>query len=201
MWENLIGRSLPFWRGAYGRLQETFPDALGGVPLEEWYRAVNSVRPSFIRVEADEVTYNLHVIIRFELELALLEGELDADGLPAAWNELYRELLGVTPPDDLVGCLQDVHWSHGLIGYFPTYTLGNIMSVQLFDAMRRAMPDLDGQIEAGEFSRILGWLRENVHRHGSRYQPQELLEQATGSRLDAGPYLRYLKDKFGPLYG
>jgi carboxypeptidase Taq len=199
MWENLVGRSLPFWRGAYPRLQATFPEALGKVGLDEFYRAVNCVKPSFIRVEADEVTYNLHVIARFELELAMLEGSLPAAELPEAWNASYRDLLGITPPDDLLGCLQDVHWSLGLIGYFPTYTLGNLMSVQLFEAARKAIPDLERRMEAGDHGALLGWLRENVHLQGSLHQPDELLRRATGSALDAAPYLRYLSSKFSGL--
>ena len=198
LWENLVGRSLPFWRGAYPRLQKLFP-ALGGVALEEFYRAVNCVKPSLIRVEADEVTYNLHVIARFELELAMLEGELSTADLPEAWNAKYDELLGIEPSDDLLGCLQDVHWSVGLIGYFPTYTLGNVMSVQIFEAARRSIPDLDERIEAGDHAPLLAWLRENIHRQGSKYQPDELLERVTGSRLDAAPYLRYLSNKFENL--
>ncbi|MEX2543382.1 MAG: carboxypeptidase M32 [Trueperaceae bacterium] len=196
MWENLVGRSLPFWRGAYPRLQAHFPQALAGVDVESFYRAVNYVQPSFVRVEADEVTYNLHVIARFELELAMLDGDLPAEELPEAWNAKYRELLGITPPDALLGCLQDVHWSIGLIGYFPTYTLGNLMSVQLFEAARAAIPDLDALIEAGEHRPLLDWLGEQIHRQGSRYRPDELLERATGSVLDAAPYLRYLNSKF-----
>lgn len=198
LWENLVGRSLPYWKGAYPRLQKLFP-VLSGVTLEEFYRAVNCVKPSFIRVEADEVTYNLHVIARFELELAMLEGALEPAGLPEAWNAKYRDLLGIEPPDDLLGCLQDVHWSAGLIGYFPTYTLGNVMSVQIFAAASKAIPDLDGRIEAGDHGPLLAWLRENIHRQGSRYQPDELLERVTGSRLDARPYLRYLTRKFEGL--
>ena len=198
LWENLVGRSLPFWRGAYPRLQALFP-ALDGVSLEDFYRAVNTVKPSFIRVEADEVTYNLHVIARFELELAMLEGSLSTSDLPEAWNAKYRELLDIEPPDDLLGCLQDVHWSVGLIGYFPTYTLGNVMSVQIFEAAKRSIPDLHELIEAGDHRPLLDWLRTNIHRQGSRYEPDELLERVTGSRLDATPYLRYLRSKFENL--
>ncbi|MEX2534060.1 MAG: carboxypeptidase M32 [Trueperaceae bacterium] len=198
MWENLVGRSLPFWRGEYPRLQKYFP-ALDGIDLEKFHRAVNCVKPSFIRVEADEVTYNLHVIARFELEVAMLDGSLVAADLPEAWNSSYRDLLDIEPPDYLLGCLQDVHWSVGLIGYFPTYTLGNLMSVQLFDAARGAMPDLDLRIEAGDHGALLDWLRRNIHRQGSRFGPDELLERVTGSPLDAAPYLRYLTNKFEGL--
>lgn len=201
LWENLVGRSLAFWEGAYPGLQAAFPAQLAGVPLERFHAAVNRVEPSLVRTEADEVSYNVHVLVRFELELALLEGDLDTRDLPGAWNERYREYLGVTPPSDLLGCLQDIHWSVGLIGYFPTYALGNLMSVQLYEAAQAALGDLDAQLRVGELAPLLGWLREHVHRHGSRYQPQELLERATGARLDAEPYLAYLRRKFGALYG
>lgn len=201
LWENLVGRSLPFWRWAYPRLQETFPAQLGGVPLETFYAAVNRVSPSLIRVEADEVTYNLHVMVRFELELALLEGSLEVSDLPEAWNAKYDEYLGVVPPNDAQGCLQDIHWSLGMFGYFPTYTLGNLMSVQLFEAAKGALPDLEGDIGRGNFGGLLGWLRANVHEHGARYEPAELLRRATGGDLSAGPYVRYLNRKFRALYG
>ncbi len=201
LWENLVGRSYGFWTHAYPRLQELFPEALGGIPLDDFYAAVNRVEPSLIRVEADEVTYNLHVMVRFELELALLEGSLNVEDLPEAWNAKYQEYLGVTPPNDAQGCLQDIHWSIGLIGYFPTYTLGNVMSVQLFEAAKRAHPEIDGETARGEFGTLLGWLRENVHGQGSKFEPAELLKRATGSELDAGPYIRYLNSKFGALYG
>ncbi|MEJ2666865.1 MAG: carboxypeptidase M32 [Deinococcales bacterium] len=201
LWENLVGRSRAFWEGAFPRLQRTFPEQLGTVALDPFYAAINRVRPSFIRVEADEVTYNLHIILRFELELALLDGSLSVADLPEAWNHAMQEMLGITPPDDAAGVLQDVHWSIGLIGYFPTYSLGNLISVQLFDAAVAAHPHIPADIRAGRFGTLLRWLRENVHRHGARYLPEELLERATGSGLDAGPYLRYLKAKYGELYG
>ncbi|CAA9584130.1 MAG: Thermostable carboxypeptidase 1 [uncultured Truepera sp.] len=201
MWENLVGRSYGFWRWAYPQVQETFPAQLGNVPLDDFYAAINKVAPSFIRVEADEVTYNLHVMVRFELELALLEGSLKISELPEAWNAKYGEYLGITPPNDAEGCLQDIHWSLGMMGYFPTYTLGNIMSVQLFEAAASAVPTLGADIEGGRFDGLLGWLRENVHQHGSRFEPAELLRRATGSDLDAGPYVAYLNRKFRALYG
>lgn len=200
LWENLVGRGRAFWEGAYPRLQQHFPSQLGDVPLDDFHAAINRVEPSFIRVEADEVTYNLHILARFELELAMIEGDLDAKDVPLAWNERYREDLGITPPDDALGCLQDVHWSAGMIGYFPTYTLGNLMSVQLFDAAVAATPALEDDIRAGRFERLSAWLREHVHRHGARYQPSELMRRATGKELDAGPYVAYLRRKFGGLY-
>ncbi len=201
MWENLVGRSHAFWEGAFPRLQRTFPGQLRGVALDDFYAAINRVEPSFIRVEADEVTYNLHVMLRFELELGLIGGDLAVRDLPAAWNDAMTDMLGLTPPNDALGVLQDVHWSIGLFGYFPTYALGNLMSVQLFEAATAAHPELPREIRAGRFATLLGWLRENVHRHGSRYLPDELLRRATGSELDAAPYLGYLRRKYGALYG
>jgi carboxypeptidase Taq len=200
LWENLVGRSKPFWQWAYPRLQATFPKQLKKVARETFYSAINKVEPSFIRVEADEVTYNLHVMVRFELELALLEDSLKVKDLPEAWNAKYQEYLGIMPPDDAQGCLQDVHWSFGLIGYFPTYTLGNIMSVQLFEAAKKAHPSIEQDMTEGKFDKLFSWLRENIHTHGSRYLPQDLLRRATGSTLDSAPYIAYLNNKFRSLY-
>ncbi len=200
LWENLVGRSRPFWSHYYPRLQEVFPEALGGLDPEAFYRAINVLEPSKIRVEADEVTYNLHILLRFELEVALIEGELSVADLPSAWNARMEEYLGVVPENDAEGVLQDIHWADGLFGYFPTYTIGNVLSVQFFDEALKTHPGLPDQIATGEFSTLLGWLRENVHQHGSRYYPEELIRRATGHPLDTGPYLRYLKNKFGELY-
>ena len=200
LWENLVGRSRPFWSHFYPGLQEAFPEALGGIELEEFYRAINAVSPSEIRVEADEVTYNLHILLRFELEVALIEGSLSVSDLPSAWNAKMEEYLGITPENEATGALQDVHWSAGLFGYFPTYTIGNVLSVALFDEAIGAYPAIPEQIAEGEFSTLLGWLRENIHRHGSRYYPDELIERVTGRPLDAASYLKYLKNKFGLLY-
>ena len=200
LWENLVGRSRPFWSHFYPGLQKAFPEALGGIELEGFYRAINAVSPSEIRVEADEVTYNLHILLRFELEVALIEGSLSVSDLPSAWNAKMEEYLGITPENEATGALQDVHWSAGLFGYFPTYTIGNVLSVALFDEAIGAYPAIPEQIAEGEFSTLLGWLRENIHRHGSRYYPDELIERVTGRPLDAAPYLKYLKNKFGQLY-
>ncbi len=200
LWENLVGRSRPFWSHYYPKLQEVFPEALKGVDSEVFYRAINVLEPSEIRVEADEVTYNLHILLRFELEVALIEGTLSVTDLPAAWNAGMEEYLGVTPKNDASGVLQDIHWADGLFGYFPTYTIGNVLSVQLFDEAVRAHAGIPEQIREGEFSVLLGWLRENVHRHGSRYYPDELIERATGRPLETAPYLSYLNNKFGELY-
>jgi carboxypeptidase Taq len=201
MWENLVGRSRAFWRCFFGRVAGAFPQQLAGVDAERFYRAVNKVQPSLIRVEADQATYDLHVILRFELEQEILHERLALSDLPEAWNARMKEYLGVDVPDDALGVMQDAHWSEGEFGYFPTYSLGNIVSVQMWDAIRSALPDLDGQIERGELAQLAGWLREHVHVHGSKFMPGETLERAIGSRAEVGPYLRYLEDKFGEIYG
>ena len=201
MWENLVGRSRGFWSHYYPRLQGAFPEPLRGVDVEAFYRAINAVSPSEIRVEADEVTYNLHILLRFELEVALIEGSLAVADLPEAWNAKMEEYLGITPSSDATGVLQDVHWSAGLFGYFPTYTVGNVLSVQFFEEAVKASPQIPEGIRNGEFSALLQWLRQNIHRHGSFYLPDELVERVTGHPLDTAPYLRYLRTKFGELYG
>ena len=200
LWENLVGRSRAFWSHYWPKLQQTFPEALGRADSETFYGAINALEPSEIRVEADEVTYNLHILLRFELEIALFEGNLPVTELPYAWNAKMEEYLGLQPENDSSGVLQDIHWEDGLFGYFPTYAIGNVLSVQLFDEAVRANPEVPEEIAHGEFASLLGWLRENIHRHGSRYYPDELVEKATGRPLDTGPYLSYLKDKFGQLY-
>jgi carboxypeptidase Taq len=201
LWENLVGRSRPFWRYAFPLLRELFPGQLGTADVEAFYRAVNRVEPSLIRVEADEVTYNLHIILRFELERALLAGEIKARDLPEIWTAKMAEYLGVTPSTDADGVMQDIHWPSGLIGYFPSYTIGNVASVQLFEAARRAHPDLSDQIQRGQFGSLLAWLRKHVHAHGRKFFPKDLLVRATGAPLTPEPYLRYLREKFGELYG
>lgn len=201
LWENLVGRSRPFWSHYYPKLQETFRENLGGVDFETFYRAANASEPSEIRVEADELTYNLHIMIRFELEVSLLEGRLPVPDLPEAWNAKMEEYLGITPGNDARGVLQDVHWSEGLIGYFPTYTIGNVLSVQIFDEAMRQHPEIVSGMERGEFATLREWLRENIHQHGKRYEPDQLIERATGRAMETAPYLRYLNDKFGELYG
>jgi carboxypeptidase Taq len=200
LWENLVGRSQPFWSHYYPKLQEVFPEALDAVDTGTFYRAINVLRPSEIRVEADEVTYNLHILLRFELEVALIEGDLTVADLPSIWNAKMEEYLGIAPKNDAEGVLQDIHWADGLFGYFPTYTIGNILSVQFFDEAVKAHPEIPEQIEQGKFATLLGWLRENVHHHGSRYYPYELIQRATGRPLDTRPYLQYLNRKFGELY-
>lgn len=201
MWENIVGRSRHFWRHYLPRLQQVFPDQLRGIDVETFYRAVNEVRPDLIRVEADEVTYNLHIMLRFDLELALLEGTLRAADLPEAWNAKMAEYLGIRPSDDRDGVMQDIHWSGGAIGYFPTYTLGNVISVQLFEAAVRAAPAIPDDISRGQFGSLLGWLREHVHRHGRKFFAKDLIQRATGAELSTEPYLSYLQKKFGEIYG
>jgi carboxypeptidase Taq len=201
LWENLVGRSRDFWSFYYPRLQETFSEALGEIDLETFYRAVNEAKPSEIRVEADELTYNLHILLRFELEVALVEDGLSIPELPAVWDAKMEEYLGVTPENHAQGVLQDVHWAAGLVGYFPTYTIGNVLSAQFFEQATQAHPEIPGMMGRGEFGTLLGWLRENVYRHGRRYDPDELVERTTGHPPDTTPYLRYLKSKFGELYG
>ena len=200
MWENLVGRSLPFWKHYYPELQKIFPGQLGNISLESFYKGVNIVEPSFIRVEADEATYNLHIMLRLELEIAMMEGSLVVADLPQAWNSKMKEYLGITPANDAEGVLQDVHWSTGSIGYFPTYALGNLVAAQLWDVLRKDLPDLDAQIEKGRFEGLLDWLRKNVHQFGAKYEPQELVQKVTGSKINPEPYLRYLQEKFGEIY-
>jgi carboxypeptidase Taq len=197
LWESNVGRSLPFWRHFFPLLKSAFGDQLGDVDAEVIYRAVNKVQPSLIRVDADEVTYNLHVILRFELEQKIFKQEIEVRDLPEAWNARMHDYLGVEVPDDAHGVLQDVHWAEGVFGYFPTYSLGNIVSGQIWEAVRRALPDLDDQIERGEFGPLREWLRENLHRHGRKFTPAETLERAVGSPIDVHPYLAYLHRKFG----
>jgi carboxypeptidase Taq len=201
LWENLVGRSLPFWRHFFPSLQRTFPKALGGVEVEAFHRAVNRVAPTLIRVEADEVTYNLHILMRFEMELALLEGSLSVDDVPEAWRAKVREYLGVEPGSDAEGPLQDVHWSGVSFGGFPSYTLGNLIGVQLLNRAREALPELDRQVEGGDFSGLLEWLRENVYRHGRKFTPGQLLRRVTDGELDARPWISYATDKFSAIYG
>ncbi len=200
LWENQVGRSKAFWAHWLPRAERCFPQ-LGGVDLDRFLQGINVVRPSLIRVEADEATYSLHVILRFELELALVEGTLAVADVPAAWNERMRALLGVDVPDDAHGCLQDIHWAFGELGYFPTYALGNIVSGQLWVAARAALPDLDASLAAGEGAPLREWMREHVHRQGRRLDPPELLRRATGQELDPEPQLDYLREKYTALYG
>lgn len=201
LWENLIGRSRPFWQHYFPLAQKAFPEALGKVDLETFYRSANAVAPSLIRVEADEVTYNLHIMLRFELEQDLISGKITVEDLPREWNDRMEDWLGVRPSSDSEGVLQDIHWSLGAIGYFPTYAIGNLMSTQLFAAAKRSIPDLDLKTVKGDFSDLLLWLRTHVHQHGRRKSSGQILQDATGSPLSADSWMEYVNSKFGDLYG
>ncbi len=201
MWENIIGRSLPFWKHFFPGLKSRFPEALGDVDLVSFYRAINAVQPSLIRVEADEVTYNLHILLRFNLEKRLISGDLKVKDMPEAWNEECRSLLGIVPPNDADGVLQDIHWSMGSIGYFPTYSLGNLYSAQFFKALEQDLPDIDGSIEIGDFQEILKWLRQKIHSPGRVYPAGELCERVTGESLNPDYFMDYLENKYSDIYG
>ena len=195
LWENLVGRGRPFWSRWYPRLKETFPDALAGVDLDGFVRSVNRVRPSFVRVDADEVTYNLHIVLRFELEREVLADRLPLRDLAEAFEARVHEYLGLEVPDVRLGVLQDMHWADASFGYFPTYSLGNVMSVQLWERARADLPGLDAAFEAGDYAPLRDWLRERLHRHGRKFRPGETLERAVGGPIDPEPYVRYLKGK------
>ncbi len=200
LWENIVGRSRSFWKHYLPILKRHFPGQLDGIGLEQFYRAVNSARPDLIRVEADEVTYNLHIFIRFEIEKELIGGTLETKDIPEVWNEKYRQYLGITPPDGARGCLQDIHWAHGAFGYFPTYTIGNLLSAQLFTRALEDHPSIPSEIEQGKLGTLLGWLREKVHRHGSRYTFTELVKEITGGEVQVSPFMSYLSGKFREIY-
>ena len=197
LWENMVGRSRQFWDHFFPRLQAACPAQLGSVTADAFHAAINRVQPTLIRVEADEATYNLHIMLRVELELALIEGSLRVSDLPEAWNTKMREYLGLTPPTDATGVLQDIHWSAGLFGYFATYTLGNVIAAQLWERFGAVHSERDSEIGRGDFSPLLSWLRTELHRHGRKFEPKELVERITGSAVDSEPYLRYLENKYG----
>jgi carboxypeptidase Taq len=199
LWENIVGRGLSTWRFFYPRLQEAFPQQLEDVPLEEFHRALNRIAPGVSRMDADEVTYPLHIVLRFELERAMLAGDVTPADLPEAFAAKLREYLGVEPAGAVDGVLQDVHWSDSNFGYFPTYALGNVVSVQIWERVTRDVPDLDQEFERGNFAPLREWLREHVHRWGRALTPPELLERAVGGALDAEPYLAYLRSKVEAL--
>ena len=196
LWENFVGRSDGFWRHFYPQLQTTFHEALKRVSLDAFRQTIDRVEPGLIRVEADEVTYNLHIVIRFELERALITGDLVSADLPEAWSELHQRYLGITPDDDRSGCLQDAHWSEGLIGYFPTYALGNVYAAQIFDAAERDLGSLDDAFAAGDFGALRGWLAENIHRHGMRFRSHQIIERITGTAPDASALIRHLSSRY-----
>lgn len=201
MWENMVGRSRPFWEWALPVAREVVGSALDGVEVDEAHAFLNTVRPGLVRVEADEATYNLHIMLRFDVERGLLGGDLPVRDVPGVWNERVRRDLGIEVPDDRRGCLQDIHWSMGAIAYFPTYTLGNLYAAQLWEAIHDALPGLDDRMREGDFTPLLGWLRENVHRHGRLHTAPEICRRATGRPLSPEPLLRYLEGKLRPLYG
>jgi carboxypeptidase Taq len=200
LWENLIGRSRLFWQHLMPILREIFPQQMAGVNIDRMYQAVNEVKPSFIRVDADEATYNLHIFIRFELEQDLITGKLAVADLPEAWNDKYESYLGIRPSNDAEGVLQDVHWSTGMFGYFPTYALGNILSVQIWDTMKQE-PDISAALLKGDFKVVRNWLRKNIHAYGRMFTTQEIAQRVTGRPLTVGPYLDYIETKYKELYG
>lgn len=201
MWENIVGRSREFWTYFLPQAKSIFREALGEVSLDQFYRAINRVAPSYIRVEADEVTYNLHIILRFEIERALINGELKPEEVPAMWNSRFKKSIGIEVDDDAKGCLQDIQWSLGQFGYFPTYTLGHLYAAQFFDKAKSDIPNLAEQFEKGEFFHFREWLRKNIHAHGSRYTPAELCEKITGKPLSHHSFVDYITCKFSELYG
>jgi carboxypeptidase Taq len=199
LWENAIGRSLPFWQGKYSALQELFPQQFKDVDIKTYVRSLNKVQPSLIRVEADEVTYNLHIIIRFEIEQALINGDIAIESLPGLWNAKYREYLGIVPENDTVGILQDMHWATGF-GYFPSYTLGNLYAAQIFHTLQQRFPDLDERLAHGDTTFLLKWLQENLYAFGSVYEPEKIIKRVTGSEADAQHLVDYLTNKFTQIY-
>ena len=201
LWENLVGRSRGFWTFYFPRLKGVFPEQLDGVDLETFYKAANKVEPSMIRVEADEVTYNLHIFLRFELENDMLEEKAKLSDLPEAWNAKMKDYLGIVPANDAEGVLQDIHWSSGTIGYFPTYALGTLLSVQFYNQALAEIPEIPAQIERGEFAPLRTWLQEHIYVHGKKFTPAELVKRVTGSELSARPFVEYIRAKYGDIYG
>lgn len=201
VWENMVGKSFPFWKYFFPKAKQHFPHALDKINLEQFFKAINAVKPSLIRTESDEVTYNLHIIIRFEIEKALIEGTIEVNDLPKIWNEKYKEYLGVEVPNDTQGILQDVHWSGGLFGYFPTYSLGNLYSAQFFAQASKDIENLDNLFEKGQFQPFLQWLRTNIHQHGKMYSAHDLCQRVTGDGLNPKHYIDYITQKFSALYG
>jgi len=200
LYENMVGRSKEFWTYWYPTFKQYFPKILKKYPLEEFHRAINIVQPSFIRVNADEVTYGLHVILRFEIEKDLIEGKIKVSELPEVWNTKFEDFLGIIPPNDALGVLQDMHWSGGAIGYFPTYFLGSLYAAQIYNNVLTQLPNLPEEYKNGEFSNLLGYLRENVHQHGSVYRANKLIKRVTGEELNPDYFFKYIEKKFLPIY-
>jgi carboxypeptidase Taq len=200
LWENNVGRSLPYWKCNYSRLQQLFPENLKNVSAKEFYRAMNTVNPSFVRTNADELTYHFHVMIRFEAEKLLIEEKLSVKDLPEYWNSKYKEYLGIDVPDDANGVLQDIHWSHGSIGYFPTYSLGSFYAAQFFESAKKQIPNLENEIESGNLLPLLNWLRDNIHKHGRLYNAEELCERITGEKLNFNYFMNYAEKKYSDIY-
>lgn len=201
MWENVVGRSRGFWSWAYPELRAKFPGVLDDTDVESFYKSINTVKRQFIRVEADELTYNLHIMLRFELECDLLTGAVKVSELPQVWNDRFEQFFGIRPPTDTLGVLQDVHWSAGLIGYFPTYALGNLLSMQYYNTALAAHPEIPSEIASGKFDTLLTWLNTNIHQHGRKYTSPELTQRITGGQIDPAPYVAYLQEKFSDVYG
>lgn len=201
MWENLVGRSLPFWEHFYPELKKTFPSQLDGVNTKAFYKAINKVEPSFIRVNADEATYNMHIMLRLEIEIGMVDGSIAVKDLPEIWNQKMRDYLGITPPNDALGVLQDIHWSYGSVGYFSTYALGNIVSAQLWERINKDIKDLEEQVRKGQFAELREWLRSKIHVYGHKYDPQDIVQKVTGSKIDSAAYVRYLTKKYSEIYG
>ncbi len=201
MWENQVGRSKSFWKYFFPQAQRMFKETLGDVSLDEFYGAINNVAPSYIRVEADEATYNLHILLRFELERGLMTGDIKPANIREEWNERFKKYFGMEIDKDSNGCLQDVHWSAGLFGYFPTYTLGNLYSAQFFNKAKADLGDVDAQFASGDYKQIREWLRTNIHEHGARYRATDLVKVVTGDALDHKPLIAYMNKKYGEIYG
>jgi carboxypeptidase Taq len=201
MWENWVGRGRPYLEWLHPRLRESFPEQFGAVDPEVLYRAANKIEPSLIRMEADQLTYDLHIVMRFELELEIFEDRVKLTELPEAWRARTTEYLDIEVPDDARGVLQDVHWAGGAFGYFPTYSLGNVLAAQIWEVASEALPDLDRQIGEGEFVPLRDWLRERLYRHGAKFKPKEMIERVVGGPIDVGPYLRQLRERAVEIYG
>lgn len=200
LWENNVGRSLQFWKGQFPELKKHFPDQLKNATAQDIFSAMNVVQPSLIRINGDELTYHFHIMVRFEVEKALFENKLEVENIPAFWNQRYKDYLGIDVPNDAEGCLQDVHWSHGSFGYFPTYSLGSFYAAQFFNKAKKDIPNLEKEIESGNYSSLLNWLREHIHQYGKQYDAKTLCERVTGEKLNFNYFMEYAKEKYAALY-